>query len=107
MTAQELNHDHDNTADEKKRDDKAILARFLFTVLFVIIGWLSLWVLAAIILIQFGFLIFDGDKNQRLTQFGGQLVCFQKQLLKYIAMQTEDKPFPFAEWPKREEQSAE
>lgn len=106
MTAQELNHDQDQS-EEKKRDDKAILFRFLFTVLFVVLGWLSLWVLAAIVLIQFGFLIFDREKNQRLTAFGGQLVAFQKQLLKYIAMQGDEKPFPFQEWPKNTTQDTE
>ncbi len=100
MTTQELNHDNDNP-QVKKRDDKAIFFRFLFTLLFVLLGWLSLWVLATIVIIQFGFLIFDGDKNQRLTQFGGQLVTYQKQLLRYIAMQDDDKPFPFQEWPQK------
>ncbi len=98
MTAQELNHDNGET-EEKKRDDKALLVRFLFTLLFVVLGWLSLWVLAAIVLIQFGFLIFDGEKNLRLTQFGGQLVTYQKQMLSYIAMQNDEKPFPFKAWP--------
>ena len=101
MTAQELNHDSD-TPEEKKRDDKAILFRFLFTLLFVVLGWLSLWVLAAIVLIQFGFLVFDGEKNHRLTQFGGQLVTYQKQLLTYIAMQDDEKPFPFKSWPQND-----
>lgn len=106
MTAQELNHDSDKP-EEKKRDDKAILFRFLFTVLFVVLGWLSLWVLAVIVLIQFGFLIFDGEKNERLTAFGGQLISYQKQLLKYIAMQGDDKPFPFQEWPKNTQPDTE
>ncbi|KAA3645215.1 MAG: DUF4389 domain-containing protein [Proteobacteria bacterium] len=106
MTAQELNHDSD-TPKENKRDDKAILARFLFTVLFVVIGWLSLWVLAAIVVIQFGFMIFDGGKNHRLNQFAGQLIDFQKQLLKYIAMQNDEKPFPFNEWPQKTTQETD
>ena len=63
MTAHELNHDSDSP-EEKKRDDKAILFRFLFTLLFVVLGWLSLWVLAAVVLIQFGYLIFDGGISQ-------------------------------------------
>jgi len=106
MTAQELNHDSDSP-EEKKRDNKVILFRFLFTLLFVVIGWLSLLVLAAIVLIQFGYLIFDGDKNHRLTQFGGQLITYQKQLLTYIAMQADEKPFPFKEWPQKSAEHAE
>ncbi|MFV0542689.1 MAG: DUF4389 domain-containing protein [Marinicella pacifica] len=98
MTTHELNHDN-GVNEEKKRDDKTTLFRFLFTLLFVILGWLSLWILAAIVLIQFGFLVFDGEKNHRLTQFGGQLVSYQKQLLTYIAMQNDEKPFPFKAWP--------
>lgn len=101
MTAQELNHEKDSSED-KKREDKAILSRFLLTILFVFLGWLSIWVLAAVIIIQFGFMIFDEAKNDRLNQFAGQVINYQKEILKYIAMQTEKKPFPFAGWPEKE-----
>lgn len=106
MTTQELNHDTD-ASDNQKNDGNSVFSRILLTVLFVFVGWLSLWVLAAYVVVQFGFLIFDGDKNQRLDQFGGQLVGFQKQLLQYIAMQTDNKPFPFNEWPQNNTEKAQ
>lgn len=100
MTTNELNDDL-NTNKENSRDYGAVLYRFLSTILFAVLGWLTLWVLAAVIILQFGFWIFDADKNQKLHDFAAQVTSYMKSILDYATMQTDDKPFPFAKWPEQ------
>ncbi len=98
MTTKELNDDI-NTNEKNSRDYGAVFYRFLYTILFTILGWLSLWVLAAVIVLQFGFWVLDGDKNQKLHDFAAQVTNYMKNILDYVSLQTDEKPFPFSKWP--------
>jgi len=100
MTTNELNDDS-NTSRVKSRDGTTIILRFLFTLLFAVLGWLTLWVLAAVILLQFGFWAINTDKNQKLHDFAGQVTSYMKNILDYVTIQTDEKPFPFAKWPEQ------
>jgi len=100
MTTNELNNDL-NTDEKNNRDYSAILFRFLYTVLFTILGWLSLWVMAAVIILQFGFWVFDGEKNQKLHDFAAQVAGYMKSILDYVSLHSDEKPFPFTKWPEQ------
>jgi hypothetical protein len=74
--------------------------RALFMILFGIIYSVAEVVLVAVIVIQFFFVLFTTEKNDRLLVFGKELSTFIYQVFLYQTFNTEEKPFPFADWPK-------
>jgi hypothetical protein len=74
--------------------------RALFMILFGIIYSVAEVVLVAVVVIQFLFVLFTSEKNARLLGFGKELSTFIYQVFLYQTFNTEEKPFPFADWPK-------
>jgi hypothetical protein len=56
-------------------------------------------VLVAVVVIQFGFVLITGERNQKLLDFGATLGKFIYQILQFVTFNSEEKPFPFADWP--------
>lgn len=74
--------------------------RALFMILFGIIYSIAEVVISAVVVIQFLFVLFSAEKNQRLLGFGKELSTFVYQVFLYLTFNSEEKPFPFADWPK-------
>ncbi len=51
------------TAKKSFHFNSDVLTRILVTLLFALIGWLSLWVFGVVVLVQFGFLLITGNLN--------------------------------------------
>ena len=56
-------------------------------------------ILVAVVVIQFGFVLISSDRNKKLLEFGASLGKFIYQILQFVTFNTEEKPFPFADWP--------
>lgn len=56
-------------------------------------------VLFVIGLVQALFAIITGEDNEKLRALGGALAQFVHQLLSFFTYNTEDKPFPFKDFP--------
>lgn len=54
-----------------------------------------------IALIQFIWVLVNGESNEGLTEFGASLAEWMAQNAKYLSYATEEKPYPWAEWPKQ------
>ncbi|MBL4773619.1 MAG: DUF4389 domain-containing protein [Alcanivoracaceae bacterium] len=89
----------DTEKSKKSGANPEIFSRIFYTVLFSIIGWMSLWVFCFVVLIQFGFLLVTGQVNSNLKGFNKEVGLFLFDLIKYISFQTNKKPFPFRDWP--------
>ena len=48
---------------------------------------------------QWGFRLLTGDVNPALAQFGDSLGAYIGQIVQYLSGATEDKPYPFQDWP--------
>lgn len=73
--------------------------RLVYMVLFSIflqVSSLVMWVLVAV---QFLFALITGKDNMNLRRFGDSLSQYIYQALRFLTYNTEDKPFPFADWP--------
>jgi hypothetical protein len=81
--------------------------RALFMILFGIIYSIAEIVLGAVVIFQFLFVLFTSDKNERLLRFGKELCTFIYQVFLFLTFNTEEKPFPFADWPKEETEAIE
>lgn len=88
----------EQTTAQKSKINNDVLTRILVTVLFALIGWVSLWVFGVVVLVQFGFLLITGNLNKNLKAFNGELGSYLSDIISYVAFQTEDKPFPFKSW---------
>ncbi|MFQ5356294.1 MAG: DUF4389 domain-containing protein [Mariprofundaceae bacterium] len=73
--------------------------RLPFMLLFGIIYWVVEIILIAVILFQFLFKLFAGNTNDRALSLGGQLSTFVYQMLNYLTFNTEERPYPFSDWP--------
>jgi hypothetical protein len=106
-------------SEEKCSEDKAqtrrpccdvkpeIFSRIFYTILFCFIGWMALWVFAFVVMIQFGFLLITGQVNVNLKGFNKEVGSFLTDLIQYLSFQTDEKPFPFRDWPYGDENKNE
>jgi len=73
--------------------------RLLFMLLFAVISWVAKLVLIAVVIFQFLVKLFTGGMNERTLDLGGQLSSYIYQILNYLTFNTEERPFPFTDWP--------
>lgn len=84
---------------KKNVSDKNTWLRLLFMILFAVVLALSDLLLAAVIILQFGFVLFSRRQNTELLDFGAQLARFRYHVVRYLTYNTEDRPWPFVNWP--------
>jgi hypothetical protein len=84
------------------QDEQGIWLRGLYMLLFVVIYGVAEVVVCAVALVQFGWFVALGERNTRLQRFGESLSEFVRDIVRYWTFCSEDKPFPFAEWPQSE-----
>ncbi|MFT6101636.1 MAG: hypothetical protein ACJATV_001115 [Granulosicoccus sp.] len=77
--------------------------RFVFMVLFAVVAGVASYVVAVLIIIQFLFTLVTGTGEERLKAFGGSLSKYLFQILQYLTYNSEEKPYPFNDWPVAEE----
>jgi hypothetical protein len=73
--------------------------RFVFMILFAIILSVAGYIMGALVLLQFFWALITGEANEKLKRFGSSLSQFIFQALRFLTYNTEEKPFPFADWP--------
>jgi len=73
--------------------------RFVFMVLFAVIAVVASYVVAVLIVIQFVFALVTGNSQDKLRTFGADLSQYIFQILSFLTYNSEEKPFPFADWP--------
>ncbi len=73
--------------------------RIFIMVLYAIIGYVAIFVIGAVAIFQFGTVLITGKLNERLLPFGQSLSLYISQILLYITYNSDEKPFPFNNWP--------
>lgn len=57
-------------------------------------------VVCAVIVLQFFWVLFTGETNERLKGLGQSLATYTWQLIRYLTFNTDSRPFPFDDdWP--------
>lgn len=82
-----------------KEKREFLLFRLLFMVLFWVFLKISLLVTVVIALIQWVIQWFQDEPIESLSGFSASLVKFQSDILAYLSFQSDDKVFPFRDWP--------
>ncbi|MGH1440488.1 MAG: DUF4389 domain-containing protein [Cellvibrionaceae bacterium] len=76
--------------------------RFVFMVLFALILGAASYVITVLVIIQFVWALVTGEGNDKLREFGSSVSQYIYQMLRFLTYNSEDKPFPFADWPESE-----
>ena len=75
--------------------------RGLFMLLFVVIYGVLKAVLGAVVIFQFVATLLAGRPNDRLQELGRSLSDYVYAILLFLTYNSDEKPYPFAAWPKR------
>ena len=73
--------------------------RLLYVILFGIIYSVGELVFFAVVVFQFGYKLITGNTSERLLAFSDQLTRFLYEVLRYMTMNSDVRPFPFSDWP--------
>jgi hypothetical protein len=76
-----------------------IWLRGVFMILFGILYSLAGTVLLVVAVLQFIFVLTGSAPNTRLLSFGHSLGSYVQQIVSFQTFNTEEKPFPFSDWP--------
>lgn len=82
--------------------NRATWMRGLFMLLLLLAFGLAQGLLWIIALVQFLWLLFAGEHNPALAQFGRSLSRWLQDTGRYIVCASDTKPFPWAPWPAAE-----
>ncbi|MCP4699421.1 MAG: DUF4389 domain-containing protein [Gammaproteobacteria bacterium] len=78
--------------------------RGFFIVMYTILFHVAKIVIGAVVLFQFGSMLFTGKVNERLLVFGQSLSVYTYQVMRYLTYNSDEKPFPLSSWPKGTEE---
>lgn len=73
--------------------------RLVYMVIFAICLQVSSFVLWVLVALQFLFSLIKGEDNENLRDFGASLGKYIYQALQFLTYNSEEKPFPFSDWP--------
>lgn len=73
--------------------------RLVFMLLFAALLQVASIIMWVLVLLQFIFSLITGQDNINLRRFGHSLSTYIYQTLKFLTYSSEEKPFPFADWP--------
>lgn len=90
----------DNTAQPEQTSKPSIWIRGLYMLLFIIITRITEVVIGLVMLVQFILKAATGGSNDNLLKFGDQLSQYLFDIVQFQTFNSEDKPFPFREWPR-------
>lgn len=75
------------------------MLKVLYLILFYLIYRITDLVLLLVLLVQTLLNIFSGEPSQSIKEFGKSLGLYLKQISEFLSYASEDKPYPFSDWP--------
>ncbi|MGH1449444.1 MAG: DUF4389 domain-containing protein [Pseudomonadaceae bacterium] len=73
--------------------------RVIYTLLLALAWQVTELLLIVVTLLQLGFKLFTGEPRAGLTGLGNSLAQYAWQIGRYVTLASEQKPWPFMEWP--------
>ncbi|OED41050.1 hypothetical protein ACH42_14940 [Endozoicomonas sp. (ex Bugula neritina AB1)] len=73
--------------------------RLVFMALFAVVGYLAILLVFVLSVIQVVHGFIKGEGNARLLQFSAGLNQFIYQVAQFLAYNSDEKPYPFSNWP--------
>lgn len=74
--------------------------RLFFIILFAILYGIAEFVATVVVVIQFLWVLFTGERNERLRELGQSLAGYSYQVIRYLTYNSDERPFPIdLDWP--------
>lgn len=73
--------------------------RLAYMLLFFVIVSVAAYVMTFVVIVQFFWVLIAGEKNNKVSQFSKSLSLFIYEILLFLSHNTDEKPFPFKDWP--------
>jgi len=70
-----------------------------YIIFYAICYSISEFVLFAVVIFQFLSILFTGSPNERLLQLGQSIAVYVYQIIQFITVNSEEKPYPIGDWP--------
>ena len=80
----------------------SLWTRALYMILFMIAYAFAEAVMAVTVVIQFFIILVSGSANEALLRFGNNVSIYIYDIIQFQTFNSEQKVWPFAEWPDRE-----
>ena len=96
-----------DTASPMTSSRKSIAVRLLFSLLFFVIFELLKIIVMFSTLFQFIYLFLAGTYSQPLRRFCNKLSSYAYRVLRFVTLNDNSKPFPFAEFSREMDQPTE
>ena len=74
--------------------------RGFYMLLFVLFYGLAETIILLIAVFQFFHVLITETTNKQLLNFGASVAKYIFQIMEYLTYHSQEKPFPFAEWPR-------
>lgn len=87
-----------NTIKKHITDEKTWQRGFVMLLL-TTVSCLVILVLSGIVFYQFISVLLSGKLNMILLRLGKKLTGYMQQILLYLTYNSDERPFPFANWP--------
>ncbi len=78
---------------------ESIVLRILWMLVFALVWQVAQFLLGALVIVQLIYRLIYGAPNLGLMNFGDSLSQFLAQIGRFGSFHTEQKPWPFADWP--------
>lgn len=88
-----------NEPSIKALTNRATWRRALYILMFAVILGLTRLVLGGVVVLQFIIVLFTGQPNERLLNFGQSLSTYVYLILLFVTFNSDERPYPFAPWP--------
>jgi hypothetical protein len=87
------------TAKDYLMQRKNIAIRLLYTIFFIVVLELLKLVVQLIVIFQFVYLLITCSSNEPVRKFGNKAVAYVYRVMRYVTLNENTKPFPFAPFP--------
>jgi hypothetical protein len=85
---------------EANMKSKSTWLRLFFMLVLVLLYGMAEFVMAVVVVIQFLWVLVNGEKNEGLRELGQSLATYTYEIFVYLTFNSEVRPFPFdREWP--------
>ncbi|MDJ0928530.1 MAG: DUF4389 domain-containing protein [Gammaproteobacteria bacterium] len=85
---------------ERNVKSQSTWLRLLFMIIIVLLLGLARVVTAAVVILQFFWVLFTGAPNPQLAALGQSLATYSYEAIQYLVFNSEQRPFPFdLAWP--------
>ena len=77
------------------------IERLLYSIIFAIVAWFAFWLVVLLAILQFIATAISGHVNEELKGISQSVIQYLDQLVSYISLVRDDRPFPLGPFPKR------